>query len=218
MRALCLRGLRVRALGLPALGASEVPLGPSAGGAGPSAKTGQGTGASASTAVAFARTAEAFGQYAAPVAFAFLSPEWIDAMRQVRAEFSGRERPVPLDLAVNVSITGAPFAESLIRGHVDTSGVLLTLDEGHLEQPDFSIEMPYELALQLFVGRDLSAVTQALFGGAVKLTGDSSKVLLLAGELTPPPPDDPRHDELRALVRRVDEITEPVDSAQLQRS
>jgi len=184
----------------------------------PSARSAQGTGVFVSTAVAFSSIAVAFGQYAAPVAFAFLSPEWIDAMRQVRAEFSGRERPVPLDLAVNVSITGAPFAESLIRGHIDTSGVLLTLDEGHLEQPDFSIEMPYELALQLFVGRDLSAVTQALFGGAVKLSGDSSKVLLLAGELTPPPPDDPRHDELRALVRRVDEITAPLDSAQLQRS
>lgn len=137
-------------------------------------------------------------------------------MREVRAEFGDRARSDAPELAVNVSISGAPFAEPTIRGHIDTSGPALTIDEGHLDRPDFSIEMPYDLALKLFVGRDLSAVTQALLGGAVKLTGDSSKVLLLAGELTPPPPDDPRHDELRALLRRVDEITAPAGAAQLQ--
>ncbi len=139
-------------------------------------------------------------------------------MRAVRDEFDDRPRETPLDLAINVSITGAPFAEPTVRGHVDTGGPALTIDEGHLAHPDFSIEMPYALALQLFVGRDLDAVMPALFGGAVKLSGDSSKVLLLAGELTPPPPDDPRHAELRRLVRRVEEITAEAQTTQLQGS
>ncbi len=143
--------------------------------------------------------------YAAPVAYEFLSPDWIAAMRKVRADFA--DRKFPHDFAANVTITNAPFDEPTICGHIDTTGPTPMIETGHLNKPDFSIQMPYELALDLFVRRETGAVMQALFSGAVRVTGDSSKLLMLAGELTPPPPGDPRRGELRELARRVDEIT-----------
>ena len=63
------------------------------------------------------------------------------------------------------------------------------------------------------LARNVFGDLEALLGGAIKLTGDSSKVLALASVLTPPPgghsseADAP--DLVRDLIRRVDEITEP---------
>lgn len=162
--------------------------------------------------------------------YSFLSVEWIAAMRELRAEYAAQEEHATalaagsversLVLVANVTVTGPPFGDGPIRGHIDTSGPALTIEEGHLDAPDFGIELPYDLAKQLFVDRDPAQVMPALLGGAVKLTGDSSKVLALAGLLAPPPSaaqagsaddpvDGPAPDLLRELVRRIDEITEP---------
>ena len=150
----------------------------------------------------------------------FLSPEWIAAMRELRAEYADEERDVAnaaidaaLQLAANVTVTDPPFADEPIRGHIDTTGPTLLLEEGHLDDSDFAIEVPWALAKQLFVDRDPAQVMPALFGGAIKLTGASSKVLALASVLAPPQSggsteaDAP--DIVRDLIRRVDEITEP---------
>lgn len=152
--------------------------------------------------------------------YPFLSPEWIAAMRELRAEYADEEREAAnaaidaaLQLAANVTVTDPPFADEPILGHIDTTGPTLLLEEGHLEDSDFAIEVPWALAKQLFVDRDPTQVMPALFGGAIKLTGDSSKVLALASVLAPPPggdsPEAGAPDIVRELIRRVDEITEP---------
>ena len=81
------------------------------------------------------------------------------------------------------------------------------IEEGHLDQPEFSLEVRYELAHQFFVQRDPTAVMPAIFAGQIKLTGDSSKVLMLAAQMAPPPEDDPRRGQLREIVARIDAIT-----------
>ncbi|MDG1367147.1 MAG: hypothetical protein P8I99_03600 [Acidimicrobiales bacterium] len=152
--------------------------------------------------------------------YPFLSPEWIAAMRELRVEYANHEAEATqaagdaaLRLAANVTVTDPPFAEEPILGHIDSTGPALLLEEGHLDDSDFSIEVPWGVAKQLFVDRDPAQVMPALLGGAIKLTGDSSKVLALASVLTPPPgvhsseADAP--DLVRDLIRRVDEITEP---------
>jgi len=155
--------------------------------------------------------------------YSFLSPEWIAAMRELRAEYAAQEEAATalaaespersIDLAANVTVTGPPFGDGPILGHIDTTGPALTLEEGHLDAPDFGIELPYDLAKQLFVDRDPAQVMPALLGGAIKMTGDSSKVLALAGLLAPPASapagDNPAPDFLREIIQRIDEITEP---------
>lgn len=144
-------------------------------------------------------------------------------MRELRAEYAAQEEAATalaaespersIDLAANVTVTGPPFGDGPILGHIDTTGPALTLEEGHLDAPDFGIELPYDLAKQLFVDRDPAQVMPALLGGAIKMTGDSSKVLALAGLLAPPASapagDNPAPDFLREIIQRIDEITEP---------
>lgn len=153
--------------------------------------------------------------------YPFLSPEWIAAMRRLRAEYAEQEERAAdlagdpsLQLAANVTVTDPPFATEPILGHIDTTGPTLLLEEGHLQDSDFGIELPWALARQLFVDRDPAQVMPALFGGAIKLTGDSSKVLALASVLAPPAEagagdrTSAAPDVVRDVVRRIDEITE----------
>ncbi|NCG37726.1 MAG: hypothetical protein GWP48_09420 [Actinobacteria bacterium] len=137
----------------------------------------------------------------------FLSPEWIVAMREIRADYANDEGEPDIQLAANVTVTNPPFGEGSILGHIDSSGPTLMIEEGHLDQPEFSLEVRYELAYQLFVQRDPAAVMPAIFAGQIKLTGDSSKVLMLAGQMAPPADGDPRRDQLREIVARIDAIT-----------
>ncbi len=137
----------------------------------------------------------------------FLSPEWIHAVREIRSEYTDRVGPVEFEVAANVTVIGAPFGTGEILGHIDATGPTLTIEEGHLPSPDFSLEVPYDLAQRLFVDRDPGQVMPALMGGQVKLTGDSSKILLLAGSIVPPPSDDERVSIAREVLRRIDEIT-----------
>lgn len=150
----------------------------------------------------------------------FLSPEWIAAMRDIRADYAEHDREVEIDIAANVTVTDPPFGDGAILGHVDTTGPTLMIEEGHLDDADFGLEVPYAIAKQLFVDRDPSQVMPALMGGKFKLTGDSSKVLALASLISPPPsgatgvdalPEDADvpTDVLRGIARRIDEITEP---------
>lgn len=155
-------------------------------------------------------------------------------MRELRAEYADHEGEAAtfagdraVELAANVTVTDPPFADEPILGHIDTTGPTLLLEEGHLDDSDFGIEMPWTLARQLFVDRDPAQVMPALLGGSIKLTGDSSKVLALAAVLAPPPGTNDLNDPsgpagtdgaadaaagapsiVRELIRRIDEITE----------
>ncbi len=128
-------------------------------------------------------------------------------MREIRADYANDEGEPDIQLAANVTVTNPPFGEGSILGHIDSSGPTLMIEEGHLDQPEFSLEVRYELAYQLFVQRDPAAVMPAIFAGQIKLTGDSSKVLMLAGQMAPPADGDPRRDQLREIVARIDAIT-----------
>lgn len=137
----------------------------------------------------------------------FLSPEWIVAVSVIRDEYRDRVGTTEILIRANVTITAAPFDEPHVHGHIDTTGGALSLDHGHLDESDFAIELSYELARQMFVERDPQAVLGALLGGQVKLTGDSSKVLGLAGMATPPAEDSDSGELAREVVRRIDEVT-----------
>ena len=97
--------------------------------------------------------------------------------------------------------------DTTVRGHLDSSGGALTVDTGHLDQADFTIELSYELAEQIFVDRDPQAIVPILLGGQIKLTGDSSKILGLAGAAAPPSPDTDEGRLAIEVVRRIDAIT-----------
>jgi hypothetical protein len=137
----------------------------------------------------------------------FLSPEWITAVAAIRDQYRDRVDSPEIDIRANVTVTGAPFDDPTVHGHVDTSGGALSIDQGHLDGSDFQIEVRYELARQLFVERDPQTIITALVGGQVKLTGDSAKVLGIAGMATPPAEDSDEASLAREIIRRIDEVT-----------
>ena len=139
-------------------------------------------------------------------AYPFLSPEWIDAVSAIRDEFRGDDPVIDIPIRANVTITDAPFDEPTITGHVDTTGVALSLEIGHLDESDFALEMTYDTAYTMFVDRDPQALLGILVGGDVKLTGDSSKILGLAG-MAAPPADGDTTSVAREVVRRIDDVT-----------
>ena len=57
------------------------------------------------------------------------------------------------------------------------------------------------------VDRDPQAVVGILIGGQVKLTGDSAKLLSLAGMAGPPTEGSEGADLAREVIRRIDEVT-----------
>lgn len=142
----------------------------------------------------------------------FLSRQWIVAVREIRDEYRHHAGETTVEIRANLTITETPFDEGPVRGHLDTRSGALSVDEGHLDDHDFHIEMTYGLALQLFVERDPQSVVSALLGG-VKLTGDSSKVIMLAGMVGPVPSeaDDERVSIAREIIARIDEVTAPRD-------
>ncbi len=115
----------------------------------------------------------------------FLSPAWTRAVGRVRDELDIGVQETDMGVRANVTIVDAPFEVPTVLGHLDTSSGTPLFDEGHLSEADFMIEMPYSLAYEIFVERDPATVVPVLLGGQVKLTGDSSKILLLADFILP---------------------------------
>jgi len=139
--------------------------------------------------------------------YPFLSTEWIAAAKDIRDEYGAPAGSPEIKLAANVLITSTPFSDD-VRGHLDAKGSTIMIEEGHLDDPDFTIEMPYEVARQIFVDRDPNALLPILFGGRVKLTGDSSKILMLAGAFTPPAPGSDASAMPREVLSKIDAITQ----------
>ena len=141
----------------------------------------------------------------------FLSPAWISAVRQIRDEHRNLVPESGMGVRANVTISDAPFDEPTVLGHLDTNSGTLLLDEGHMSDADFAVEMPYSLAYEIFVERDPAAAVPVLLGGQVKLTGDSSKILLLADFFVPSDDSLDTASDLasaaRKIIRQIDAIT-----------
>ena len=112
--------------------------------------------------------------------YPFLSDEWITAARGVYDAHRGEGPPMPISLKANLNITDVPFGDNPLEAHLDTSDGELRLDIGHLDTPDVTLTMGYDVAKAQIVSQDQSAVMQAFMGGRIKIEGDMSKVMGLA--------------------------------------
>jgi hypothetical protein len=69
-------------------------------------------------------------------AYPFLSDEWLEEARKIRAEYEGKTAPIPHQVRMNLVVTAVPFSEDDILAHMDTSSGELILDTGHLDEQD----------------------------------------------------------------------------------
>ncbi len=120
----------------------------------------------------------------------FLSPEWITGARAIRDEFEGRSKTEVEPVKANVVITDPPFDGGDVEGHVDTTAGAVTIDEGHIPDPEVTVTTDYETAQALFVERDPAKVMESFLLGKILVTGDVAKVMGFAGVEQPTDPDE----------------------------
>src|ERR1700733_6036017 len=78
--------------------------------------------------------------------YPFLSDEWLDEARKIRAEYEGKTAPVPHAVRMNLVVTAVPFSDEDILAHLDTSSGELVLDTGHIENQDLKVVVDYDTA------------------------------------------------------------------------
>jgi SCP-2 sterol transfer family len=111
--------------------------------------------------------------------YPFLSEEWLEGARAIRAEYAGKTPPVPHVVRMNLLITGVPFGESEIEAHMDTSSGELELDTGFLETQDLKVTVDYETAKAILIEGNPQAGMQAFMAGKIKVEGDMAKLMAL---------------------------------------
>ncbi len=111
--------------------------------------------------------------------YPFLSDEWLEEARTIRAEYQGKTAPVPHVVRMNLVVTQVPFSDEDILAHLDTSEGELDLDTGHLENQDLTVVVDYDTAKSILVEGNAQAGMQAFMQGKVRVEGDMAKLMAL---------------------------------------
>src|SRR6185437_16152167 len=111
-------------------------------------------------------------EHAAMPSYPFLSDEWLDEARRIRAEYEGKTAPVPHVVRMNLVVTAVPFSDDDILAHLDTSNGELVLDTGHLETQDLKVTVDYDTAKAILIEGNPQAGMQAFMAGKVRVEGD----------------------------------------------
>jgi putative sterol carrier protein len=99
---------------------------------------------------------------------------------------------------MNQIITEVPFGDGTIEAHMDTSGGEMTMDMGHLENPDLTVTLDYVTAKAILVDGNPQAGMQAFMAGKIKVQGDMTKMMALQSG-TP----DPAAAEIAAKIQEM---------------
>lgn len=127
-------------------------------------------------------------------AFPFLSPEWIEAARVIRADFADRLPDPDVPLRANVIIKETPFESGAVEGYIDSKGGSILLEIGQLDDPELTVTTDYVTAQALFVSQDTNKIMESFMMGKILVTGDVARLLSLA------PPTDPDQIALASQV------------------
>ena len=110
----------------------------------------------------------------------FLTPEWIAAVKELRAEHPHAGSSIPVDVKMNLEVTETPWGE-IVHAHVDSSEGALMVDEGHLDDPDLRVTVDYVTAKALLVEGNPQAAMGAFMAGKIRIDGDMAKLMVLQG-------------------------------------
>jgi hypothetical protein len=134
--------------------------------------------------------------------YPFLSDEWLNEARTIRAEYQGKTPPIPHVVRMNLVVTQVPFSDEDILAHLDTSSGELELDTGHLETQDLKVTVDYDTAKAILIEGNPQAGMQAFMQGKVRVEGDMAKLMALTAS---PGAADPNAAD---LAQRLRDITE----------
>jgi putative sterol carrier protein len=135
--------------------------------------------------------------------YAFLTDEWIEAAKRIRAEYADKVPPPPVMVKMNLIVKDVPFGDGKVLAHLDTSTGEPEVDVGHLDTPDLTISSAYDTIKAILVEGDVQEGMRAFMTGEVTVDGDITKLMALqqAGLSGAPDP------QVGELTRRIREIT-----------
>ena len=134
--------------------------------------------------------------------YPFLSDEWLDEARKIRAEYEGKTPPITHVVRMNLVVTQVPFSEEDVLAHMDTSGGELVLETGHIEDQDLKVTVDYVTAKAILVEGNPQAGMQAFMAGKVRVEGDMAKLMALQAT---PAAADPSAAEMATRLRDMTE-------------
>ena len=113
------------------------------------------------------------------MAFPFLSSEWMDAARAIRAKYQDQAPKITAVIRINQVITDVPFGDGTVKSYMDTSTGQMEVELGELENPDATVTTDWATARAIFAMNDQAAAMQAFMGGKIKVVGDMMKMMAL---------------------------------------
>jgi putative sterol carrier protein len=134
--------------------------------------------------------------------YPFLSDEWLDEARKIRAEYEGKTAPIPHVVRMNLVVTAVPFSDEDILAHMDTTSGELVLDTGHIENQDLKVVVDYDTAKAILIEGNPQAGMQAFMAGKVRVEGDMAKLMALQAA---PASADSATSEMTARLRDITE-------------
>lgn len=131
----------------------------------------------------------------------FLTTEWFARAAAIREEYSGRLAPPPTVIRMNLEITDCPADvghDGVMTVHMDSTSGEMEVDSGHLDEPQLTVTLPYEVARAILVDGDSQASMQAFMSGRIKVTGDMTKFMAMQSGAA-----DPAQAEIAARMRAI---------------
>lgn len=130
--------------------------------------------------------------------FPFLSDDWVEQARKLKAEYGDRSSGLALDVRMNLVVTEVPFGDGTRNAHLDTTSGEMVVELEHLDEPDVTVTLDYDTAKAILVEQNPQAGMQAFMAGKIRIDGDMSKLLALQVS-----PSDPVHAEIAEKVREM---------------
>ena len=131
----------------------------------------------------------------------FLSDEWMDAAKAIRAKYEGQTPKITAVIRINQVVTDVPFGEGTIKTFIDTSSGDMVTDLGALEGPDATVTTDWATARAMFAMGDQAAAMQAFMSGKVKVEGDMMKIMSMQMAV-------PQTDVTLKIAEEIKSITE----------
>ncbi len=135
------------------------------------------------------------------MAFPFLSEEWMDAAKAIRAKYQDQAPKITAVIRINQVITDVPFGEGTVKSYMDTSSGDMEVELGELENPDATVTTDWATARAIFALNDQAAAMQAFMGGKIKVAGDMMKMMALQTQM-------PQTDITAKVAEEIKAITE----------
>jgi putative sterol carrier protein len=135
------------------------------------------------------------------MAFPFLSSEWMDAARAIRAKYQDQAPKITAVIRINQVITDVPFGDGTVKSYMDTSTGQMEVELGELENPDATVTTDWATARAIFAMNDQAAAMQAFMGGKIKVAGDMMKMMALQTQM-------PQTDITAKVAEEIKAITE----------